>query len=173
MQRVADVTAGALLLLYVVWILVVLPARHPLSHLAIISALALVAVFAARAAVGRPGSLRLGATAQALHYDMKVKGIVGFPLRRGESPWSQVYFDGTRLLAGPHLVAMTRPLLGQVFDAADLRRVVLAHVPPANVVTRGRLTRLAIGRQKARLLVIIALIAAAAAMAIASNERLL
>lgn len=183
-RRIANAVAWGLLVLYAAWIGLFLAGlqatvfswfgvRYILPQLAIVFLLALVAFFAVRAAAGRWASLRLGASAQALHYEMKVKGVLGFPLRSGVEPWPQVFFDGTRLLAGPYLVALARPVLGQVFDAAELRRVVLSHVPPANVVARDRLTWLAIGRQKLRILVIAALITVVGATALAVRARLL
>jgi hypothetical protein len=183
-RAIANAVAWGFLVLYAAWIGLVLRGmqstvfswhgvRNFLPQLGLILALALVAFFAIRAAAARWAHLRLGARADALHFEMKVKGVLGFPLRRGAEPWARVHFDGTRLLVGAHLVAMTRPLLGPVFDAAELRRVVLARVPPANVVTRGRLTWIAIGRQKVRILAILALIGAAVAIQLAWRWRLL
>jgi hypothetical protein len=68
---------------------------------------------------------------------------------------------------------MTRPLLGTVFDTGELRRLVLDRIPPANLVSRGRLTLLALRAQKLRVAAIIVLIAIAAAIQVFVRGRLL
>jgi len=56
-------------------------------------------------------------------------------------PWSEVRADGSRLLAGRHVVLLRNPVLGDMFDREAVAQAILARIPQQNTVSPSRLTR--------------------------------
>ena len=81
--------------------------------------------------------LRLGASLEGLHYD--VEGINRGGSARGQAPWRETLYDGNWLVAGKKRFVLRRPGAPIPFDPEELRTVVLAHIPRANLLTPSQL----------------------------------
>ena len=84
--------------------------------------------------------IRLGAARDALHFVLRVEGVVGHRVVEGNAAWSAVFFDGARLLAGDHLLVLAPPPFGRIFEPERLRAVVVERIPPGNRLGRAQLT---------------------------------
>lgn len=60
--------------------------------------------------------------------------------REARAPWPEVFFDGSRLLAGAHLLTLRLPL-GRIFDAEALDRLLAGRLPRSQRLEPAALTR--------------------------------
>jgi hypothetical protein len=95
--------------------------------------------FAGRFVRKQLAGYRLGASAGGLSYESsKSQGSSG--PRAGRAPWRDVYYDGRILLAGRKELRVRTPKQGDwIFDAEELRKAILVHVPRNNLLTPGQL----------------------------------
>jgi hypothetical protein len=81
---------------------------------------------------------RIGASSLGLHYELS-KSQAPFGLSRsGRAPWRETYFDGRRLLAGRKALPVVN-LDVAMFDQDAVRRLIVANIPSANLVTTRQL----------------------------------
>jgi hypothetical protein len=91
--------------------------------------------FAKRIAKSQVEGYRLGASSAGLHFELS-KNQAPFGMgRSGRVAWRDVWFDGKRLLAGRKTLMVSTPRGDALFDAEDLRREIVAHIPRANLIT--------------------------------------
>ncbi|HEX7606587.1 MAG TPA: hypothetical protein VF348_07740, partial [Usitatibacter sp.] len=57
----------------------------------------------------------------------------------GRAPWRDVYYDGRILLAGGKELRVRTQRGDWIFDAEELRKAILVHVPRDNLLTPGQL----------------------------------
>ena len=81
--------------------------------------------------------IRLGASLDGMHYEAEGNGPRG--AARGRAPWREVLYDGNWLVAGKKRFVLRRPGAPIPFDPEELRTIVLAHIPGANIVTPSQL----------------------------------
>jgi len=83
----------------------------------------------------RRSAFRMGASDEGLR-------VVAAGARGAETenlvPWTEVYTDGMRLLAGTSLVMLRHPAAGDMFDRQALADAILSRIPPANVLGPAR-----------------------------------
>lgn len=82
---------------------------------------------------------RLGASDAGLSFEMP-KEAIGTGDRPGRAPWRDVCFDGNFILAGrKRLPVRAVPRGDWIFDAEELRKAILVHIPKENLVTPSQL----------------------------------
>jgi hypothetical protein len=88
---------------------------------------------------------RLGASNAGLSYEMP-KDPLGTTDRPGRVPWRDACFDGNIILAGRRqLRVRTVPRGDWIFDAEELRKAILVHIPKDNLLTPGQLQMRMVG----------------------------
>jgi hypothetical protein len=143
----------------------------PIAGGMVVATLVLAAAY--RGLPRRWEGIRLGATKDRLHYAFPVERLWGPRRVEGEAPWSDVYFDNARLLAGGHLLVLAPPPFGKLFDPQRLRAVIVDRIPPENRVTRGQLTAKALPTLLRNTLPRLVLIVLAIGAAVIALRRLL
>ncbi len=84
----------------------------------------------------RRSAFRMGASDEGLHViAMNAFGKV----EEVFAPWSEVYSDGARLIAGTAVVLLRQPAR-EMFDRGAVADAILARIPPGNMVSAARLT---------------------------------
>jgi len=82
---------------------------------------------------------RIGASRAGIRYELpKFMAPLGRQ-REGRAPWRDVFHDGRRLLVGRKALMLRTPQGAPIFDEEEVRRVILANVPAANVVSSDKL----------------------------------
>ncbi len=95
--------------------------------------------FLIRRMARRLAEAKLGASAAGLHYAL-LSQLSSKIERAGPVAWTDVYFDGRRLLAGGKAVLLKMPMGQEMFPRAALESEILARIPPENFITVGALT---------------------------------
>jgi hypothetical protein len=99
----------------------------------------LIIPFSVRNAGKQYEGYRIGASASGLHYELP-RFMAPFGMNReGRSDWQDVYYDGRRLLAEQKVLMLKTPQGVPLFEEEELRSVILANVPPSNVVSPDKL----------------------------------
>ena len=109
-------------------------------------------------------ALRLGASQRGLHYELpKGMAFVAMKPASGVAPWKHVYYDGGRLLANGTAIPVKQPLFGELFEPQRFAALVVANIPPRNLLTPAQLGRRAMAAQGPLAWVVLALLVAALA----------
>jgi hypothetical protein len=110
-----------------------------LPALAVPAVGALLFFFAYRTIPRRFEGTRLGAAEDALHFSVPVARLAGFKRASGSAAWKDVYFDGSRLLAGRQLIIIAPFPFGRLFAPDRLEALIVARIPRENRVSRAQL----------------------------------
>jgi hypothetical protein len=108
-------------------------AHHAMLPAAAVAAFGILFAIALRKAMGEMARVRIGASSAGFHFFAPAR-IGGTFASGGPLSWSDVYFDGRRLLAERTLIMAKSPFGFELFPRAALEREILSRIPAANFI---------------------------------------